>query len=275
MTGTLILCASPIGNLGDAPPRLAEALGSAAVVYAEDTRRARILLDRLGVSRPVRSYFAGNEAARSVELAGRLAAGETVALLTDAGTPTVSDPGLSAVKAALEMGAGITGVPGPSAVTLALALSGLPADRFVFEGFLPRAGAKRAERLAALAAEPRTAVLFCSPGRLGADLMALRRTLGGGRPCVVCREMTKVHEETWRGTLEEAAAHWGEGPARGEVTVVVGGAAPAAADPADGVARVEALVAGGLSLSAACGRVAAEQGLKRGELYAAVLARRG
>ena len=143
MPGTLILCAGPIGNLGDAPPRLAEALRSAAVVYAEDTRRARILLGHLGVSRPLRSYFAGNEAERAAELAGRLEAGETVALLTDAGMPTISDPGLSAVRAALGVGAAVTGIPGPSAVTLAVAVSGPPADRFAFEGFLPRKGAAR------------------------------------------------------------------------------------------------------------------------------------
>ena len=133
MAGTLILCAGPIGNLGDAPPRLAEALASAAVVYAEDTRRARTLLGHLGVSRPLRSYFAGNEAARAGELAQHLEAGETVALLTDAGVPTISDPGLSAVRAAVAAGATVTGVPGPSAVTLAAAVSGLPADRFIFE----------------------------------------------------------------------------------------------------------------------------------------------
>lgn len=275
MPGTLILCASPIGNLGDAPPRLGEALALARLVYAEDTRRARILLGHLGVSRPVRSYFAGNEVARSAELAQRLAAGETIALITDAGTPTVSDPGLSAVRAALGVGATVSGVPGPSAVTLALALSGLPADRFVFEGFLPRSGAKRFARLAALAAEPRTAVLFCSPGRLGADLADLCRVLGGERACAVCREMTKLHEEVWRGTLDEAAARWSAGPARGEVTVVVEGAPGGAADPAEAVSRVEELVAEGLGLSAACSRVAAERGLKRGDLYAAVLARRG
>ncbi len=182
MPGTLILCASPIGNLADAPPRLAEALTSADLVYAEDTRRARILLGHLGVSRPVRSYFVGNEAERAAELAGRLADGETVALLTDAGVPTISDPGLSAVRAALEAGAVVTGVPGPSAVTMAVAVSGFPADRFAFEGFLPRRGERRAERLAALAGEPRTLVLFCSPGRLAADLADLAAALGAGPP---------------------------------------------------------------------------------------------
>jgi len=272
--GTLILCASPIGNLADAPPRLAEALRSADLVYAEDTRRARILLGHLGVSRPVRSYFVGNEAERAAELAGRLADGETVALLTDAGVPTISDPGLSAVRAALEAGAVVTGVPGPSAVTMAVAVSGFPADRFAFEGFLPRRGERRGERLATLAGESRTMILFCSPGRLGADLADLAAALGGDRPCVVCREMTKLHEEIWRGTLAEAGRHWGENPARGEVTLVVEGAPEAEPDLAAALAQVEELVAGGSVLSAACRLVAGERGIRRRALYEAAVARR-
>ena len=279
MPGTLILCASPIGNLADAPPRLAEALGSADLVYAEDTRRARILLGHLGVSRPVRSYFVGNEVERSAELAGRLASGETVALLTDAGVPTISDPGLSAVRAALGVGAVVTGVPGPSALTLALAVSGLPAERFVFEGFLPRRGRKRDQRLSALAGEPRTLVLFCSPGRLATDLADLAATLGEDRPCAVCRELTKLHEEVWRGSLEEASRRWGEGPARGEVTLVVGGTPEAAPDPGSDLAaalqQVEELVSGGSTLSAACRSVAEQRGVRRRALYEAATTRRG
>lgn len=274
MPGTLILCAGPIGNLGDAPPRLAEALRSATVVYAEDTRRARILLGHLGVSRPLRSYFAGNEAERAVELARRLAAGETVALLTDAGVPTISDPGLSAVRAAISSGAAVTGVPGPSAVTLAVALSGLPADRFAFEGFLPRRGLKRSGRLRSLSAEGRTMVLFCAPGRLAADLGDLAAALGGGRTCAVCRELTKVHEEVWRGTLAEAGRRWAEEPARGEVTLVVAGAPEPASDPEGALARVGELVAQGHSLSAACRAAAEEWGVGRRGLYEAVTARR-
>lgn len=274
MPGTLILCAGPIGNLADAPPRLAEALRSAGLVYAEDTRRARILLGHLGVSRPVRSYFVGNEAERAAELAERLAAGETVALLTDAGVPTISDPGLSAVRAAVEVGAVVTGVPGPSAVTLAAAVSGLPADRFVFEGFLPRRGGRRAERLSTLAGEPRTMILFCSPGRLAADLADLAAALGGDRPCVVCREMTKLHEEVRRGNLEEASRHWEQSPARGEVTLVVGGAPEAGPDLAAALARAEELVAGGSALSTACRVVAGERGIRRRALYEAMMARR-
>jgi 16S rRNA (cytidine1402-2'-O)-methyltransferase len=274
MPGTLILCAGPIGNLGDAPPRLGEALRSAAVVYAEDTRRARILLGHLGVSRPLRSYFAGNEAERAVELGQRLQAGETVALLTDAGVPTISDPGLSAVRAALAAGAVVTGVPGPSAVTLAAAVSGLPADRFAFEGFLPRRGGSLRERLGSLVAEPRTMIFFCAPGRLAADLSALAGAFGGERECAVCRELTKIYEEVWRGTLDEAARHWAESPARGEVTLVVAGAPVGAPDLEGAVARVEERVAGGASVSAACRAVAGEEGIRRRALYEAVTARR-
>lgn len=274
MPGTLILCAGPIGNLGDAPPRLAEALRSAAVVYAEDTRRARILLGHLGVSRPLRSYFAGNEAERASELARRLEAGETVALLTDAGMPTISDPGLSAVRAALGVGAVVTGIPGPSAMTLAAAVSGLPADRLAFEGFLPRKGTARRERLASLAGEPRTMVLFSAPARLTADLEALGATLGVGRACAVCRELTKLHEEVWRGTLEEAAAHWAEIPARGEVTLVVEGAAAVLPDGEAAVRLVEEMVGRGATVSDACRTVAANTGVARRALYETVTARR-
>ena len=274
MPGTLILCAGPIGNLADAPPRLAAALQSASVVYAEDTRRARILLDHLGVSRPLRSYFAGNEAERAVELGRRLEAGETVALLTDAGVPTISDPGLSAARAAVEVGATVTGVPGPSAVTLAVAVSGLPADRFAFEGFLPRRGERRDQRLRSLAADPRTLIFFCAPGRLGEDLAALAAALGGDRACAVCRELTKLHEEVWRGTLGAAARHWVENPARGEVTLVVGGAPEAMPDLEGAMARVQEMVGAGVAVSAACRAVAEEQGLRRRALYEAVNARR-
>jgi 16S rRNA (cytidine1402-2'-O)-methyltransferase len=271
MAGTLILCAGPIGNLGDAPPRLAGALSAADVVYAEDTRRARILLGHLGVDAPCRSYFAGNEQQRSVEIAERLGAGETVALLTDAGTPGISDPGLTAVRAAVEAGAMVTGVPGPSAVTLALAVSGLPADRFVFEGFLPRSGRDRTERVAALASETRTVVLFCSPRRLAADLADLAAAGFAGRPCVVCRELTKIHEEVWRGTLDEAARHWSADSARGEVTVVLGGVPPAAPDLDAAETEARARIEHGQRPSAAVRTVASEMGVPRRELYERVI----
>ncbi len=205
MAGRLILAATPIGNLGDASPRLGEAIAGADHVFAEDTRRASILLRYLGITRPTRSYFAGNEAARHDDLAELLRSGASVVLLTDAGTPGISDPGLSAVKTALEVGAETLVIPGPSAVTAALALSGLPADRFVFEGFLPRRGKARNERLAELAGEERTVVLFAAPHRLVDDLTDLARECGGRR-VVLCRELTKLHEEWLTGTVAEVRA---------------------------------------------------------------------
>jgi 16S rRNA (cytidine1402-2'-O)-methyltransferase len=272
--GTLWVCAGPIGNLGDAPPRLAEALASADVVYAEDTRRTRVLLDRLGVDRPLRSYFAGNEARRAVELGERLAAGETVALITDAGTPAISDPGMSAVRAAAAVGARVTGVPGPSAVTFALALSGVPTDRFVFEGFLPRRGAARRERVAAIGAESRTVVVFCAPTRLADDLVDIASACPPERDCVVARELTKVHEEVWRGKIGEAAAHWGEAVVRGEVTVVLGPRADPVPSLEEAREAVEDLIGEGMAMSEAVRRVAAESGVARRALYESVVDRR-
>lgn len=274
MPGRLIMCAGPIGNLGDASPRLAEAVAGASVVYAEDTRRTRVLLERLGVSRPLRSFFVGNEEERSLEIESRLAGGETVCLVTDAGTPGISDPGLSAVRAALRVGAEVTGVPGPSAVTLALAVSGLPADRFVFEGFLPRSGTRRTQRIAGLAHEERTAVVFSAPGRLATDLADLAGALGPDRPCAVCRELTKLHEEVWQGTLGGAAEHWSAG-ARGEVTVVIGGAARQQPDRGQALAEVEALVEGGTALSEAVRKVAERTGIRRRALYEDAVRRLG
>ena len=275
MAGTLILCAGPIGNLADAPPRLAEALASADIVLAEDTRRARVLLDHLGIDRPLRSYFVGNEAERAGELRERLAAGQTVALVTDAGTPGIADPGLSAVRAAVEAGARVTGVPGPSAVTLAVAVSGLPGDRFAFDGFLPRKGGRRAERLASIAREPRTVVLFAAPARLAADLADLASAAGGDREVVVCRELTKLHEEIWRGTLAGAAAEWAGREVRGEVTLVLAGAPATEPDPAAALEHVEALIADGVPLAEAVRQVADLTGVGRRDLYEAAIRRGG
>ena len=272
MPGTLILCAGPIGNLSDAPPRLGEALASADVVFAEDTRRARTLLDHLGVDARTRSYFAGNEAERSTEIGERLMAGETVAVLTDAGTPGVSDPGMRAVRAAIDAGAMVTGVPGPSAVTLAVAVSGLVADRFVFEGFLPRSGKDRTTRVAALAAETRPAVLFASPNRLGHDLADLADAHADTRDCVVCREMTKLHEEVWRGTLEEAAVHWSERQVKGEVTVVLGPQAEQEPNMDEAVAAAKALIGEGMTSSQAVKEAARASGVSRRELYDRIIA---
>ena len=270
MVGTLILCAGPIGNLADAPPRLAEALVSASMIYAEDTRRARTLLRYLGVDRPVRSYFVGNEAERAVEIGVRLSDGDTIALLTDAGTPSVADPGVTAVRAAVDAGAIVTGVPGPSAVTLAIALSGESGDRFVFEGFLPRKSRARVRRIEAIGREERTIVLFSAPGRLGTDLDDLAVHIGD-RTCVVCREMTKLHEEVWRGTVAEGAEYWSERSVKGEVTVVIAGGVTPVPDLDAAIEAAVSAIEGGEKPSSAVRRVAKETGVSRRSLYEAVI----
>ncbi|WP_121253925.1 16S rRNA (cytidine(1402)-2'-O)-methyltransferase [Nocardioides ferulae] len=232
--GVLVLAATPIGRVADAPPRLAEELAGADVVAAEDTRRLRRLTGDLGVTLGGRvvSYFEGNESARTPVLLDALLAGERVLLVTDAGMPSVSDPGYRLVVAAVDAGVRVTAVPGPSAVLTALAVSGLPVDRFCFEGFLPRKAGERSRRLAGLAAEERTMVFFEAPHRTEAALAAMAEAFGGDRPGAVCRELTKTHEEVRRGPLEELAA-WAADGVRGEVTVVVAGAAPVAGVAAD------------------------------------------
>jgi len=272
MAGTLILCATPIGNLGDAPPRLREAIAAADFVYAEDTRRSHKLLHALGVEQTLRSYFAGNEAERSSELAGRLREGATIVLLTDAGTPSISDPGLSAVDAAVAAGASVTVVPGPSAVTAALAVSGLPTERFVFEGFLPRKGGERTSRLAMLANETRTVVLFAGKGKVARDLADLATALGVDREVAVARELTKLHEEVWRGTLGDAATRWGETVTpRGEFTLVIAGAVEHTPEPDDLLEAVANLESAGISRSEAVREIAGLHGVSRRELYEAVI----
>ncbi len=227
MTGTLVLAGTPIGDPADAPPRLAAELEAADVVAAEDTRRLRRLAQALGV-RPagrVVSYFEGNEAARTPELVEELAGGARVLLVTDAGMPSVSDPGYRLVAAAVERGLRVTAVPGPSAVLTAVALSGLPVDRFCFEGFLPRKPGERTARLREAAAERRTLVYFEAPHRLAQSLSAMAEAFGAKRRAAVCRELTKTYEEVRRGPLDELA-DWAAEGVRGEITVVVAGAAP-------------------------------------------------
>lgn len=272
MTGRLVLCATPIGNLGDASPRLAEVLREADVVYAEDTRRSRVLLSALGIDRSLRSYFIGNEEQRSEELAGHLEAGRTVGLITDAGMPSISDPGLSAVQVARRVGADVLVVPGPSAVTCALAVSGFDAQRFVFEGFLPRSGPERNERLAALATEPRTIVVFCATHRVTRDLADLSDRLGADRPVAVCRELTKRHEEVRWETLAEAVAHVEDRGARGEYTVVIQGAAPVVPSVEDALVEALRRIRAGESLAVAVRAVAIQSGVSRRVLYEAALA---
>jgi 16S rRNA (cytidine1402-2'-O)-methyltransferase len=276
MAGKLVLCGTPIGNLGDVTRRLAEVLAVADVVFAEDTRRSGTLLRSVGVDRPMRSYFAGNEAQRATELRERLERGESVALITDAGMPTVSDPGLSAVRVARSVGAEISVVPGPSAVTAALAVSGLPSDRFVFEGFLPRKGGDRSKRLDEIAGEARTVVIFSAPSRVAGDLVDLAAALGGDRAVAVTRELTKLHEEVFHGTLADAVRRWpAGGKILGEFTLVVAGAEPVAEDPGMLLGEVDAEQAQGVSRSDAVRIVAARHGVSRRALYDAAIRGRG
>lgn len=272
MTGTLILCATPIGNLDDVSQRLADALESADVVYAEDTRRTAKLLNHLGLSRPMTSFFVGNEVARLDDLTRDLAEGNTVALVTDAGTPVISDPGATAVAAAVAAGASVTAIPGPSAVTLALSLSGFGADRFVFAGFLPRKGDARADAIESIAKDERTTVFFAAPSRIEADLADLGAATASGRRVAVCRELTKIHEEVYRSTVAEAADEFADDTrARGEFTVVVEGAEPETPDFDAAVAAAQTLIAEGMSTKDATSDAAAAFGVSRRDLYEAVL----
>ena len=273
MPGTLVLCATPIGNLSDVSQRLRDVLAAADVVYCEDTRRSGKLIAALGLRVSLRSYFVANEAARAVELAEHLERGATVALITDAGMPTVSDPGLTAVRAALEAGAVVTIVPGPSAVTAAVAVSGLPSERFVFEGFLPRKHDQQQARLAELATEPRTMVFFVAASRAANDLEALADTCGPDRPVAVARELTKLHEEVWRGSLAGAAVHYRDHSPKGELTVVVGGAPVVPGDMEAAIASVHQLVEGGALFSEAVKRAAGAHGVRRRLLYEAARGR--
>lgn len=273
MSGRLVVVATPIGNLGDLSPRAADALRDADLVLAEDTRRTGRLLEHLGASTPQRSYHEHNERERLREVLARLAEGATIVLVSDAGTPGVSDPGYRLVAACADAGIEVGAIPGPSAVLHALVVSGLPTDRFTFEGFLPRKGAARRERLAALAEEPRTTVLFVAPHRAADDLDDLAGALGAGRAAVVCRELTKLHEEVLRGSLGELAETAREG-LKGELTVVVAGVPDepqARPDDAALVERVRALIATGVPKKAAIAEVAGASGVPKREVYQAVV----
>ncbi|MEQ4301035.1 16S rRNA (cytidine(1402)-2'-O)-methyltransferase [Plantactinospora sp. B6F1] len=273
--GRLILLGAPLGNPGDASTRLRDALGQADVVAAEDTRRLSRLARDLDVTITGRivSYFEGNEERRTPDLVDAILDGALVALVTDAGMPSVSDPGYRLVRAALDAGAPVTVAPGPSAVTTALALSGLPTDRFCFEGFLPRTGGPRRARLRALAAEERTLVFFEAPHRVAGMLADLAATFGPERPAALCRELTKTYEEVLRRPLGELATWAATGEPRGEITLVVAGA-PAVAAPAPAVADLRAAVAEleaeGTSRRDAIAAVATGYGLRRRDVYNAV-----
>jgi len=265
----IILAATPIGNLGDASRRLVEALERAETIAAEDTRVATQLLRGLGIANRPRliALHDHNERARAAELVE--AARETdLLVLSDAGMPTVSDPGYVLVAAAVAADVPVTVLPGPSAVLAALALSGLPTDRFAFEGFVPRTG--RGAWLAALAAERRTLVLFEAPHRIAATLRDAAAVFGAERRAAVCRELTKLHEEVVRGSLGELAERFAEG-ARGEIVLVVAGAPAVTADPGAALAEVLARAAAGERLKDACAAVAASSGIRSRDLYDAAL----
>ena len=271
--GVLVLAATPIGRAGDASPRLAAELAGADVIAAEDTRRLARLARDLGVEvrGRVTSYFEGNEAARTPGLVERLLDGDRVVLVTDAGMPSVSDPGYRLVAAAVDAGVPVTAVPGPSAVLTALAVSGLPVDRFCFEGFLPRKAGERARRLATLAQEERTLVFFEAPHRTAAALAAMAQALGADRPAAVCRELTKTHEEVRRGGLGELA-RWAADGVRGEVTVVVSGSVTSAlaTDPESLLGAVAAAEETGLTRKDAIRAVATRAGVPKRTVYDAV-----
>lgn len=270
--GRLVLVATPIGNLDDLSPRAARALAEADVVAAEDTRRTRVLLDRVGASTPLIAYHEHNEGRRTGPLLDRVAAGDTVVVVTDAGTPGIADPGYRIVAEAAARGLAVEAVPGPVAAIQALVLSGLPTDRFAFEGFLPRKAGPRSRRLAALADDPRTLLFYVTPHRAAEDLAAMAEALGARR-AALARELTKLHEEVWRGTLPELAARAAAHGVRGEVVVVVAGASveaePASAD--DLVARVRDLLATGVTKKDAIAQVAVAAGVPKKVVYQAVV----
>jgi 16S rRNA (cytidine1402-2'-O)-methyltransferase len=274
-SGVVVLAATPIGDVLDAPARLRTLLAEADVVAAEDTRRLHALAGRLGV-RPtgrVVSHHEHNEAERAAELVAEAAAGATVLVVSDAGMPAVSDPGYRIVRAAVEAGVRVTVLPGPSAVLAALAISGLPSDRFCFEGFVPRRSGERRRWLEALREEPRTMVMFEAPHRTAETLTAMADVLGPDRPAAVCRELTKTYEEVRRGGLAELAA-WALEGVRGEVTLVVAGAPERPAELTAAVGEVLARVVGGERLKEAVDDVAAATRLPRRRLYEAALAAR-
>lgn len=276
------MAATPLGDAQDASLRLIQALRECDVVAAEDTRKLRALVSRLGidVGGQVLSFYEGNESARVPELIARAQAGAQVLVVTDAGMPSVSDPGFRLVREAHEAGVAVTTLPGPSAALAALVLSGLPVARFAFEGFLPRKAGERRRRLESLATEERTMVFFEAPHRLDASLADMAGAFGAHRRAAVCRELTKTHEEVKRGPLGELA-DWATGEVRGEITVVVDGASAQEVRDAGGFATeedvvraVEEAMAGGLSRKDAASQVASAAGMSKREVYDASIAAR-
>lgn len=275
--GRIVLVATPIGNMGDLSPRAVAALGAADVIAAEDTRRAGQLLAHHELRRPLVRYDDHTERARTEQLIDRAAAGETVVVTTDAGTPAISDPGFALVRSAAERGVPVELIPGPVAAIHALVLSGLPTDRFVFDGFLPRKPAQRRARMAELVDDERTVILYLSPHRAAEELTDLAELLGN-RPAALARELTKLHEEVVRMPLDQLARHVADHGVRGELTLVVGGASDDDAvevDDATLVNRVRELIATGMARNAAVAMVARTAGVARGRVYDAVVTAAG
>jgi len=276
MSGRLFLAATPIGNVGDASRRLCEVLETADVIAAEDSRRAHRLISDLGISTSAQvwSFYDAVEAAKSPELIDRVEAGQTVVMISDAGMPSVSDPGYRLVREAIDRDVRVSIIPGPSAVLAALAVSGLPVDRFTFEGFLPRKAGERATALSELQIETRTMVFFEAPHRLAETLKAMEEAFGPDRPIVVCRELTKTYEEVIRGTCSELV-QWSDREILGEISIVVHGTQPIAVTSAsDWVAQVATRVEVGVSQRDAIAEVAKELHVPKRDVYDAVLASR-
>ena len=275
MTGTLFLVGTPIGNLEDLSDRARRVLGSVDAVAAEDTRSTGRLLQRIGIKVRLVSYFEGNEAERVPQLLGRLTSGESIALVSDAGMPAVSDPGYRLVAECVRAGVPIDVVPGPSAALAGLVVSGLPTDRFVFEGFLPRSGRARRERVEALAKEPRTIVLFESPRRVGATLVELADALGAGRRAALARELTKLHQEVLRGRLGELVELIDGRELKGEVVLVVEGVADGAGGSEEATERAIAvartLAAAGSRKRDAAKEASRATGVPTAQIYRALL----
>ena len=270
MSGTLYLVPTPIGNLGDISPRMAEALAQADFIAAEDTRVSMKIMNHLGLKKPLVSYYRHNTETSGPQILSRILAGETCALVTDAGTPAISDPGEELVAQCAEAGVQVCAIPGPCALVTALAVSGLPTGRFTFEGFLAMNKKNRAAHLKSLQEERRTMIFYEAPHKLRATLEDLRDTFGPQRRISLCRELTKLHEEVLRTTLGEAVDYYAQQPPKGEFVLVVEGAPerePEQISLEEGVRRVLELREQGLSMKDAARQVAAETGLGKNELY--------
>lgn len=272
--GTLYVCGTPIGNLSDVTVRMLDTLRDADVIAAEDTRQVAKLLSRFSIETPTLSYHEHNEASQAERLVSRLKAGQTVALVSDAGMPGISDPGEAVIKAAIREGIQVVPIPGPVAAVAGLVVSGLPTARWVFEGFLPREGKARRRMLRTLVAEPRTLVFYEGPHRLLDTLVDMADAFGADRPVAVARELTKAFEEVVRGTLAEAIAHFEAHAPRGEITLVVGGGTEVAEAPGevDMDSRLIALLARGMSKQDASKQIARELGVPKRDAYQRALA---